>query len=320
MGEPLPPEPLLAIVGPTGSGKSALGIAVALACRGEIINCDSVQVYRDLNIGTNKVPSHERHGVPHHLIDVIDPAEHFTAGDFAVRALATVGDVEARGHLPLLVGGTGFYLRALTRPLFTAPPTDLVLRRRIQQIHARHGPWHLHRMLERLDPGSAGMISPEDWSRVARSLEYRLQTGRSFTADRAVPAFSPPPTRTIRYLGVDPPRSMLYERINRRTEQMFDAGWVEEVRALLAAGVPPDAKAFGAHGYRRILQFLAGSMTMEQARERTAQDVRHYAKRQLTWFRRVEGAEWFPGFGDDPGLQRRVITRVQDILQHSIPR
>ncbi|MCS6817514.1 MAG: tRNA (adenosine(37)-N6)-dimethylallyltransferase MiaA [Blastocatellia bacterium] len=304
------PRPILAVVGPTASGKSELGIVLAETFDGEIINCDSVQLYRGLYIGTAKVPPEKRRGITHHLIDVLEPTEHFTAGEYARRALSVIAEIEARGKLAILVGGTGFYIRALRQPLFPSPPTDLALRERLKRILERRGPEHLHRMLERVDREAAARIRPRDWSRTTRALEYFFQTGRRISdAQRERPA--PPPLAHRLYLiALDPPREELYRRINRRAEEMFARGWIEEVQALLRSGVPETAKALQAHGYRRIVQYLRGEISLERAIELTQRDVRHYAKRQLTWFRREPNLTWFCGFGDDPNIQRAVIQMI----------
>ncbi len=304
-------RPILAVVGPTASGKSELGIVLAELFDGEIVNCDSVQLYRGLYIGTAKVPAEKRRGIAHHLIDVLEPTEHFTAGEYARRALAVIKAIEARGKLVLLVGGTGFYIRALRQPLFPAPPTDLALRERLQRLLERRGPEHLHRLLKRVDPAAAARIHPRDWSRTTRALEYFFQTGRRISdAQRERPA--PPSLAHRLYLiALDPPREELYRRINRRAEEMFARGWVEEVQALLRSGVPETAKALQAHGYRRILQYLRGEISLARAMQLTQRDVRHYAKRQLTWFRREPNVLWFYGFGDDPDVQRAVIRMIR---------
>lgn len=303
-------RPVIAVVGPTASGKSELGIEIALRFDGEIINCDSVQVYRGLYIGTAKVRPEERRGVPHHLVDIVEPTAHFTAGAYATLAAQTIEAIEARGKLAILVGGTGFYLRALRAPLFESPPTDLTLRRRLSHILDRRGPEHLHRLLARLDPDSAARISTRDWSRTIRALEFYFQTGEPMSRHLAHRPSPPPIASRLRLIALNPPREALYQRINDRTERMFEQGWVEEVRGLLERGVPASAKAFGAHGYRRILQYLRREMSLERAIELTKQDIRHYAKRQLTWFRREPHVTWFEGFGDDPSLQTQVMAHM----------
>ncbi len=319
MVEPMNPlePPIIAVVGPTASGKSELGIEIALRFGGEIINCDSVQVYRGLYVGTAKVPSDERRGVLHHLIDIVGPAAHFTAGAYARMASQTIDDIEARGRLAILVGGTGFYLRALRSPLFESPPTDLDLRRRLGQILDRRGPEHAHRLLRRVDPTSAERIPVKDWSRTIRALEFYFQIGEPISRHLSDRPTAPALASRLHLVGLDPPRDLLYQHINQRTVRMFEQGWIEEVQALLAAGVPAQAKSLGAHGYRRILQYLRGEISLPQAIELTQQDVRHYAKRQLTWFRREPQITWFKGFGDDPSLQARVIAHILNLFPKS---
>jgi tRNA dimethylallyltransferase len=302
-----PPKPVFAIVGPTASGKSTLGIAVALQINGEIINCDSVQVYQGIQIATAKVPAEERQGVPHHLIDFISPELNYTAGDWAREAAKAIEEIENRGRVPLLVGGTGLYLRALRLPFFPSPPTDERLRQRLNRIRERRGSEHLHRVLERLDPGMAQELYPRDWPRVQRAIEVRLQTG--FPMSEQMESRPEPPEVALRLqiLAINPPRNELYERINARTETHFASGLVEEVRDLLAKGVPPNSNALGAHGYRRVVEYLEGRRDLASAIEQTKLDVRHYAKRQLTWFRREPDVVWFEGFGDEQPLQEKAL-------------
>jgi tRNA dimethylallyltransferase len=301
---------VIAIVGPTASGKSTLGIAVAHRLGGEIINCDSVQVYQGIQIATAKVPLAERQGVPHHLIDFVSPNINYTAGDWAREAGALVAEVQGRGKVPILVGGTGLYLRAFRNPFFPSPQTDVNLRLKLNRLRERHGAEHLHRLLRRLDPQSAAELYPRDWPRVQRAIEVRLQTGETMHQQKGVRPEPPESAQRLRLLVLNPPRPTLYERINERTEKHFADGLVEEVRTLLAAGAPANSNALGAHGYRRVVEHLAGRRTLESAIEQTKLDVRHYAKRQLTWFRREAGAEWFAGFGEDPDLQQLVFATL----------
>ena len=297
-------------MGPTASGKSELGIALALSCGGEVINCDSVQVYREVEVATAKVPLAERRGVPHHLIDFVPPEVSYTAGEWARAAAAVIDEIEARGRLAVLVGGTGLYLRALREPFFPGPKTDERVRRRLTEVRARRGPEHLHKMLARLDPQSAARLAPRDWSRVQRALEVRLQTGRPMSEQAPARPAPPPFAQRIRVFALLPPRAELYRRINERAEAHFAAGLVEEVCRLLDKGVPADSNALGAHGYRRVVEYLRGERDLASAVEQTKLDVRHYSKRQLTWFRREPGVEWVEGFGDDPAVQERVIKAV----------
>jgi tRNA dimethylallyltransferase len=299
---------IIAIVGPTASGKSDLGIELALRLNGEIINCDSVQVYQEIQIATAKVPMEERRGVPHHLIDFVSPQVNFTAADWARAAVEKIEDIEARGHCAFLVGGTGFYLRALRQPLFPSPPTDEKLRARLTRLRERHGPEHLHRILQRFDPTEAAKLNARDWPRVQRAIEFCLQTGEPISPQRPLRPEPPAFASRIRIIALNPPRAELYARINQRTEEHFASGLVEEVRRLLDEGVPAQSNALGAHGYRRVVEYLSGQRDLESAIEQTELDVRHYAKRQLTWFRHEPGVEWVDGFGDDPKLQKQVIN------------
>jgi len=304
-------KPIIAIVGPTASGKSALGIDVALELNGEIINCDSVQVYQGIEIATAKVPINERRGVPHHLIDFVPPHVNYTAGEWAREAVATIEEIERRGRIPILVGGTGLYLRALRTPFFPGPQTDVELRRRINLIRETRGPEYLHQLLKRLDAASATELYPRDWPRVQRAIEVRLQTGKPMSEQKGQRPEPPESAHRLRIVVLNPPRAELYGIINKRTEQHFAAGLVEEVQTLLAQGVPPDSNALGAHGYRRVVEYLQGKRDLPSAIEQTKQDVRNYAKRQLTWFRREPGAFWFEGFGVDEVAKRAVVAAIK---------
>ncbi|MBA3443144.1 MAG: tRNA (adenosine(37)-N6)-dimethylallyltransferase MiaA [Pyrinomonadaceae bacterium] len=306
-------NPIIVIVGPTASGKSQLGIELALRINGEIINCDSVQVYREVEIATAKVPVAERRGVPHHLIDFVSPEVNYTAVEWARAATEKINEIEARGALAMLVGGTGFYLRALREPFFESPPTDEGLRRRLAELRKQRGAEHLYKVLQRLDPLSAAKLHLRDWARVQRALEVRLQTTRSFAAQQTNRLAPPPFARRIHIFALLPPRTELYRRINERTEQHFQNGLVEEVQRLLARGVPAQSNALGAHAYRRVVELLHGERTLESAIEQTKLDIRHYAKRQLTWFRREPGVEWVEGFGDDPAMTEKIFQLILDI-------
>jgi tRNA dimethylallyltransferase len=301
---------VIAIVGPTASGKSTLGINIALRLGGEIINCDSVQVYSEIQIATAKVPLAERESVPHHLIDFVPPDINYTAGEWAREAAQKIEEIEKRRRVPILVGGTGLYLRALRNPFFASPRTDEQLRQRLTGLREKRGPEYLHRLLQRLDSASAIELYPRDWPRVQRAIEVRLQTGRPMSrqkVDRPEPHES---TRRLRVMVLNPPRAELYARINERTEKHFAAGLIEEVELLLAQGVPAQSNALGAHGYRRVVEYLEGKRDLASAIEQTRVDVRRYSKRQLTWFRREAGAEWFTGFGEDPELQQSIYDAL----------
>lgn len=301
---------LIAIVGPTASGKSAIGIEVALRLHGDIINCDSVQVYQGIQIATAKVPVAEQRGVPHHLIDFVSPHINYTAGDWARESLNTIADVQQRGRVPILVGGTGLYLRALRNPFFVSPPTDEQLRLRLNELRERRGVEHLHRLLQRLDPHSALELYPRDWPRVQRAIEVYLQTGKPLSGQKTARPEPHSSTHSLDLIVLNPPRAVLYERINERTEAHFAAGLVAEVEALLAQGVPPGSNALGAHGYRRVVEYLQGKRDLASAINQTKLDVRHYAKRQLTWFRREFGARWFEGFGEDDAVVNAVLASL----------
>jgi len=303
-------QPIIVIAGPTASGKSELGIELALKLSGEIINCDSVQVYREIEIATAKIPVHERRGVAHHLIDFVPPEHNYTAGEWARDAAQKIEEIEARGDTALIVGGTGFYLRALRQPFFPSPPTNEDLRARLTKLRTTRGLEHQHRLLRRLDPVSAGKLHMRDWPRVQRALEVRLQTRRPLSEQSHARPEPPALAARLRVFALAPPRAELYERINRRAEAHFAAGLADEVRELLRRGVPAESNALGAHGYRRVVEHLRGERTLQSAVEQTKLDVRHYAKRQLSWFRHEQGVEWVEGFGDDSQVQERVIERI----------
>jgi tRNA dimethylallyltransferase len=307
--------PVIAIVGPTASGKSTLGIEVALKLNGEIINCDSVQVYKEIQIATAKVPFEERRGISHHLIDFVPPQINYTAGEWAREAAVRIDEIESRNRIPILVGGTGFYLRALRQPFFTSPQTDESLRKRIALLREQRGPEYLHRLLQRIDPAAAVRFFPRDWPRVQRAIEVRIQTGQSIVTQLSERPEAHSSTRRLRILALNPPRTELYKRINTRTEMHFEAGLVDEVRALLGIGVSPESNALGAHGYRRVVEYLQGKRTLESAIDQTKLYIRHYAKRQLTWFRHEAGVEWFNGFGEEVSLLESVVKNLSDPVQ-----
>ncbi len=286
-------------------------MAVALELGGEIVNFDSVQIYQGIRIATAKPTADEQQGVPHHLIDYVPPTVNYTAADWASDAITKIGEIEARGNIPILVGGTGFYLRALRQPLFESPKTDTRLRERLGAIRDRLGPEHLYRMLGRLDPASARRLYPRDSVRVIRALEVYFQTGHKLSEQRSNRVEPPEFAGRISLFVLEPPRAELYEKINRRTEQHFAAGLVEEVKQLRAAGVKDTSNALGAHGYRRICEYLRGERYLESAVLKTKQDVRNYAKRQLTWYRRESDAQWLSGFGDDPAITKELLAHIE---------
>ena len=305
--------PIYAIAGPTASGKTALGVELALKVGGEIINCDSVQIYHGVRIATAKPTEDEKRGVPHHLIDYVDPNVNYTAADWAKDAAEKIAEIEARGNVPILVGGTGFYLRTLLQPLFDSPKTDETLRERLRLIHEKRGPEYLYKILNRVDPKAALKLPQRDYRRVIRGLEVYFQTGRRLSEQQPNRAEPPEFASRIRLFVLNPPRDLLYEKINRRTEEHFAAGLIDEVKQLRAAGVRHTTNALGAHAYRRVCEYLRGERSLESAIEQSQQDVRNYAKRQLTWFRREKNVIWLDGFGDDKVTQDDLWTAISQI-------
>ena len=300
-------KPIYSIVGPTASGKTDLGVALALHLgSGEIINCDSVQIYQGIEIATAKPSEEEKRGVPHHLIDYVSPNINYTAADWAADASRAIYEIESRGNVPVLVGGTGFYLRTLRNPFFESPKTDERLRDRIRRIKESKGAEFLHKMLERVDPVSAAKLFPRDYVRTSRALEVYFQTGKRLSDVQPRRAAPPEFAARIQIFALNPPRDALYQKINERAAIHFEKGLVEEVKQLREAGVKDDTNALGAHGYRRVCEFLRGERTLESAIEQTKQDVRNYAKRQMTWFRRESGVRWLEGFGNDEKIQAEL--------------
>ena len=302
--------PVVAVLGPTACGKSALGIALARHLGGEIINCDSTAVYRGFDIGTDKVPPAERQGVPHHLIDVADPTEVYTAARFAADAAALIADIHRRGRLPLLVGGTGFYYRALTRGLFPGPPADDALRARLERVADRRGVEALHRWLSRVDPASGARIMPRDRKRLIRALEVYRLTGRPLSEHFAA-TVSAIPGRLVIGLAVRIPAALAAERIERRVAAQFERGIVREVEGLLAAGVPPEARPFGGLVYRQIMEMRAGVRDEAETRALIVRENRHYARRQLIWFRKEPNLVWLDGPGETDAALEAALTVLQ---------
>jgi tRNA dimethylallyltransferase len=306
-------KPVVAILGPTATGKSALALAIAARHDGEIINCDSTAVYRGFDIGTDKLPEADRRGIPHHLIDIVDPTDEYTAAQYSRDASRTIRDIHARGKLPLVVGGTGFYYRALTRGLFPGPARDAVLRARLESIAERRGVIFLHRMLNRVDGASAIRIQPRDLKRIVRALEVFFLTGRPLTAHFAE-TVSPIPDVHVIPVGLRLPASMISDRVTRRVDQQFASGLMDEIRGLLANGVPETARPFGGLVYRQALEFLHGVRDEASTRALIAQENRHYARRQLIWFRKEPNLQWFDGPGDSP----QAIAAVQTLLDERL--
>jgi tRNA dimethylallyltransferase len=296
---------VLAVLGPTASGKSALGLALAERFGGEILNCDSTAVYRGFNIGTDKVPADEQRGIPHHLLDIADPTEVYTAAQFARDANRVIREVHERRRIPILVGGTGFYYRALTRGLFPGPGADDELRRRLDRVADRKGPQRLHRMLRRVDPESADRIMSRDRKRLVRALEVYLSTGRPLTAHFA-DTRSPIADCNVVAVALKLPAELTAERVAVRVERQFERGIVDEVTRLLARGVPPDARSFGGLVYRQVMEMLRGLRDEAATRALIVQENRRYARRQLIWFRKEPNLIWFEGPGERPDTLHRV--------------
>jgi tRNA dimethylallyltransferase len=297
------------VLGPTASGKSALGLALAERYGGEIINCDSTAVYRGFDIGTDKVSVDDRRGVPHHLIDLADPTDVYTAAQFARDAERVIRDVHRRGRLPILVGGTGFYYRALVRGLFPGPAADEALRARLERIAARRGPERLHRLLARVDPPSAARIMPRDQKRLVRALEVYFATGRPLTTHFAA-TVSPIADCDVVAIALRLPAALTAERVARRVEEQFARGVVREVQGLLARGVPADARPLGGLVYRQIMEMLRGVRDEAATRALIVQENRRYARRQLIWFRKEPNLIWFDG----PGEREETRQRVEQVL------
>ena len=290
---------VVAVLGPTASGKSALALALAERVGGEIISCDSTAVYRGFDIGTDKVPPDEQCGIPHHLTDLVEPTEAYTAARFAVDAATAIRQVHARGRLPLVVGGTGFYYRALTRGLFPGPSGDPALRARLERVAARRGRRFLHRMLRRVDPSAASRILVGDLKRMVRALEVYFLTGRPisahFSETRSLIADMDVLAVALRLPGADTAR-----RVAERVDRQFDHGLLDEIRGLLARGVPADARPFGGLVYRQALPLVCGEVSESATRALIVQENRRYARRQLIWFRKEPNLTWFDGPGESP--------------------
>lgn len=307
-------RPLVAIVGPTAAGKSVLAVWVARQFDGEVLVCDSTQIYRGFQVGTAKLTPAQMQGVPHHLTDLVDPGEVFHAAAYRERALAVLEEVSRRGRLPVVVGGTGLYLRALLEGLCPAPPRQEALRQRLRERARQKGPAYLHRLLERLDPDSARRISPQDLPKTLRALEVALVSDRPLSELHRLgrPGL---PGYAVCKVGLLPPRRSLYERINRRVVEMVQAGWVEELEGHLAKGLSPEAKPMQFIGYRQLYEYRQGRRSLDDAIGQIQQATRRYAKRQITWFRRDAQVRWYEGFGDDPQIQQAVGEHLREFLR-----
>jgi len=298
---PKPGARLVVVLGPTASGKSALGITLAEKLGGEILVCDSTQVYRHFDIGTAKVPPSGQRGIPHHLVDLVEPHEVFTAGEYRRRALEALEDVRRRGKVPILTAGTGLYLRALLEGLADAPERSEELRERLRQKAKRHGPDYLHRLLARTDKEAATRIAPRDTQKIIRALEIRTLAGKPVgevhrSGREGLTGYE------VRKIGLAPPRAELYAKIDGRVEAMIRAGWTDEIRRLVAGGVPADAKPFQFIGYSELRACLENGGATSEVIRGIQQTTRRFAKRQLTWFRKEPDVHWLTGFGDDPAV------------------
>jgi tRNA dimethylallyltransferase len=310
------PEPLLLVVlGPTASGKTALSLALAERFNGEIVNCDSVAMYREFDLGTAKPILSERARVPHHLLDCVAPTSHMTAGEYVRQARQVLDEVKTRERLPIVVGGTGLYLRALLEGLFPSPQRSEELRDRLRERAKIRGSKYLHRMLQHLDPVAAEKIHANDVPKLIRAIEVCLGSRQKLTALWQQRGRDPLEGFRILRMGLDPDRQALYDRINRRAQEMFENGLVEETKRLLDK-YGDTAGPLSSLGYKQAVQFLRGELTREQALHAAQQAHRNYAKRQMTWFRREPEAHWLRGFGDDAQVQQEAAARVES---HSPP-
>jgi len=296
---------LLAIVGPTATGKSALAIAMAERFGGEVVSCDSTAVYRGFDIGTDKVPPAEQRGIPHHLVDVVDPTEEYSAARYAREAAAVIRGITARGRLPILAGGTGFYYRALTRGLFEGPSRDEALRRRLERVAAVKGPERLHRWLARIDPSSAERIAVNDVKRAVRALEVWILTGRPLT-DHFAETAPPLPEYAVTAVALQIPPEQTAERVARRVEAQFAQGLLDEIRGLLARGVPETALPFTGLVYRQALEHLHGVRDEAATRGLITLENRKYSRRQLIWFRKEPNLRWIQASGERRETQDAV--------------
>jgi tRNA dimethylallyltransferase len=306
---------VVAVLGPTATGKSALALAIAERYSGEIINCDSTAVYRGFDIGTDKIAPGDRRGIPHHLIDIADPTDDYTAAQYARDAAAAIRDIQARGRLPILAGGTGFYFRALTRGLFPGPGADAALRRRLESIAGRRDVTFLHRLLRKVDPESARRIQSRDLKRLVRALEVFFLTGRPLTAHFA-DTQSPIPDVEVLAIGLRLPAEAISARVTRRVDEQFGRGLLDEIRALLLRGVPETARPFGGLVYRQAMEHLRGVRDEPSTRALIAQENRRYARRQLIWFRKEPNLGWFDGPGESAAtidsVHRLIAERLQE--------
>jgi tRNA dimethylallyltransferase len=299
---------LVAILGPTASGKTALSLALAAHLHGEIVNCDSVAMYREFEIGTAKPSPEERARAPHHLFDIVEPTGYITAGEYARKARQVLAEIQARACVPIVVGGTGLYLRALLEGLFPGPQRSEELRAHLRERVDRKGPGHLHLILRRLDPPGAQKIHPNDTPKLIRALEVCLATRQPMTESWKQGRDPLTGFRILR-LGLNPDREALYQRINERARSMFERGLVEETQRLLNK-YGDSARSLASLGYKQAVQLLRGEISRDAAIAAAQQAHRNYAKRQLTWFRREPNVAWLDGFGNDTQVQQEALEVV----------
>jgi tRNA dimethylallyltransferase len=303
--------PLVAIVGATAAGKSTLAVWLAERLGGEVVACDSTQLYRGFDIGTAKPTAAERRGIPHHLIDVLELDETSTAGTYRELAIAALDDLRRRGRIPILTVGTGLYLRALLEGLADLPQRSEELRDRLRASREAHPAGYLHRVLQRLDPEAARKIAAADEQKLIRAIEICLMARRPLSEVHRSGRVPLHGWRALK-IGLKPSRDALYARIHARTETMLEHGWLDEVGVLLAAGAAEHAKPFEFIGYRELRSVLRGEIRVEDARATIQQATRRYAKRQQTWFRREPGVHWYDGFGDDPDVQQQSLAWLRE--------
>jgi tRNA dimethylallyltransferase len=305
---------LVVLVGPTASGKTTLSLAMAERFDGEIVNCDSVAMYREFEVGTAKPGAAERLRAPHHLLDFVAPTEYITAGQYARQARQAIKEIDSRGHLPIVAGGTGLYLRALLEGLFPGPQRSEKLRQRLRERHASRGSRYLHRLLHHLDRTAAEKIHANDTPKLIRAIEICLASRRKMTELWQQQGRDPLLGFRILRIGLDPGRNALYERINQRAQNMFEHGLIQETETLLQK-YGDAARPLTSLGYRQAVEFLHGDLSREQALEAAQQAHRNYAKRQMTWFRREPEVTWLNGFGSDPHIQRVAADLVKASLR-----
>ena len=310
-------KPLVAVLGPTGAGKSYLALQLACEFGGEVVNCDSIQIYRGLDVGSAKLSPVERRAAPHHLIDILEPSEELTAGIYAYRARLTLADISARKSLPIVAGGTGFYLRALFDGLSPAPQRDEHIRKRLRKLAERR-PDALFRYLRRFDPASARSIHANDHQKLIRTIEMMKRAGKRASTVKAAPRDALQGYSILK-LGVWPDRAELYELLNRRSAEMFRNGLLEETKGLLDAGLPPESRALGSLGYKQAVQVLMARMPLEAAVKELQTRTRQYAKRQMTWFRNERDVQWLHGLGSDSRIIRQAFEMVRRFLGTNRP-